>query len=126
MWAQIINMVLGLGVMAAPAVWWFPEDASNNNYIAGPLVITFAMIAITDVGRSMRWFNVPLACWLTISPFILDYDGPALPVNVLLGVVIGVLSLVKGKVSQRFGGGWRSLFQKEPAHVKAAEEPANV
>ena len=40
----------------------------------------------------------------------------------LSGLLLIAFSLVRGKVSNRFGGGWRSLVAKTPAHMLAIEE----
>lgn len=120
MWAQIVNIILGLIVMAAPGLWGFPTNAAHNNYITGPLIITFALIAITDVGRNVRWFNILTGSWLAISPFILGYGNPALLINLALGVLIAGFSFIRGRVQQRFGGGWRSLLQNNPQHMQEA------
>ena len=127
MWAQVIAMILGLVVMIAPSVADFDTTASNNNYIIGPLVITIAMVAITDVARNLRWCNIPLGAWLILSPFIIGFDGAALWWNVLSGAAIVFLSCFRGSVKQRFGGGWRSLFQKNPPHMQeAGGQPADT
>lgn len=122
MWAQFINIALGLMVMLAPGLWDYDKSAASNNYIAGPLVITFAIISITDVGRNIRWFNVPVGFWLLISPLVFEMGEPGIILNMLAGMGIVIFSLIKGKRQSRFGGGWRSLFQKHPLHAAEAEK----
>ena len=118
MWAQIFNMFLGLLVMVAPGIWDFPKDAGNNNYIVGPLIITFAMVAITDVGRNLRWVNIVCGIWLMLSPYVLGYGGEPFFINTVTSIGIIILSLIKGTVKNSFGGGWRSLLQDNPEHMK--------
>lgn len=122
MWAQVLNIILGLAVMAAPGLLGFDKAASNNNYIVGPLVITFALVATTDVGRNTRLFNIPAGFWLMIGPLILGFDNQVRLTDMLLGILIVIFSLYKGKITQRFGGGWRSLWQKEPEHWQVAQQ----
>ncbi len=126
MWAQIVSMILGLAVMVAPAVFDFGQTAANNNYIVGPLVITFAMTAITDVGRNLRWWNIAGGFWLIVAPFLLDFTSTETWINVIMGAAIAGLSCIRGKVTQRFGGGWRSLFQKNPLHVQEARKVSDA
>lgn len=121
MWAQIINMVLGLAVMVLPGWLGFEKAASNNNYIVGPLVITFALVAITDAGRNVRLFNIPAGFWLMVGPLVLGFSNTARLTDMLLSIFIILLSLVRGTVAQGFGGGWRSLLQKNPEHWQAAK-----
>lgn len=111
MWAAIVNTILGLAVMLVPALFDFAKKAADNNYIVGPLIITFAITAIWEVNRSARWLNLPAGLWLTISPFILSFENSdATWINVLLGISIAALSFVKGKMKKRYGGGWKGLF----------------
>lgn len=121
MWAQVINIFLGLAVMLLPGLLGFNQAASNNNYIVGPLVITFALVAITDVGRNARLFNIPAGFWLMAGPLIQGFSNTVRLTDMLLGILIIIFSLYKGNVTQRFGGGWRSLWQKEPEHWKVAQ-----
>ena len=122
MWAQAINIFLGLAVMILPGLLGFTEAESNNNFIVGPLVATFALVATTDVGRNARLFNIPAGIWLMIGPLLLGFSTSARLADIFLGILIIIFSLFKGTVSQRFGGGWRSLWQKEPEHWRTAQQ----
>ncbi len=118
MWAQVINIVIGLLVMAAPAIWDFDKVSSNNNHIAGPLIVTFAITALWEVNRNVRWLNIVAGTWLMMSPLILGMKTPALEINLLLGIGVVLFSLFKGRITRRYGGGWRSLLQKHPLHMQ--------
>lgn len=120
MWAQVINIFLGLAVMVLPGMLGFDKTASNNNYIVGPLIITFALVATTDAARNVRWFNIPAGFWLMVGPLVLGFATTERLVNMLLGILIILCSLIRGQVNQRFGGGWRSLLQKDPEHWRIA------
>lgn len=122
MWAQIINIVIGLLIMTAPALWQFNEAASNNNYIAGPLIITFAITALWEVNRNARWFNIPIGFWLIFSPLFFNFNIEAVNLNIFTGIAVVVLSLFKGTVQQTYGGGWRSLWQDNPLHMQVLEK----
>ena len=113
MWAQVINTLLGIWLMAAPAVLAYGKPGSVNDRIVGPLIATFAWIAVTEVTRGCRFVNVLLGGWLIIAPIVLGYHDAA-PVwnSVCVGIVVVVLSFVRGKVKASYGGGWRSLFHK--------------
>lgn len=116
MWARIINIILGLLLMLTPAVWSLDKTASHNHYIVGPLVITFAIIALWEVNRNARWFNIVAGAWLIASPLILGLKGQIATMDVFAGILIIVFSLFKGSITQRYGGGWRSLLDKRPVH----------
>ncbi len=71
MWAAIINILLGLWLMISPTFIPFEKAAFDNNYIAGPLVITFAITALWEVNRSARYLTLLAGVWLIFSPFYL-------------------------------------------------------
>jgi hypothetical protein len=61
--------------------------------------------------------------WLILSPFILSFESSfTICITVAAGVLIAVFSLVKGKIKKQYGGGWKSLFEKNPLHVKTEAE----
>jgi hypothetical protein len=119
MWGAIINILLGLWLMISPGWLQFEKIASSNNYIVGPLVLTFAITALWEVNRSVRFFNVTAGVWLVISPFVLGFQSPTgIWTTILSGVLITGFSFVKGPIKRNYGGGWRSLFEKNPAHLR--------
>lgn len=97
--------------MAAPGVLGFGGAAADNGYITGPLVATFAMVAWWECTRVVRWFNVPLAAWLMLSPWVLNYDLWAASISdMVTGLLVMLLSAVKGRITKEYGGGWSSLW----------------
>lgn len=121
MWAKIVNILIGLGVMVSPAIFTFNKAAADNNHIVGPLVLTFAIISLWEINQNVRLFNIISGLWLVISPFIIGFTSAGRTVDVVAGVAVIFFSLCKEKSKHRYGGGWRSLFQKDPLHIKATE-----
>jgi glucose dehydrogenase len=122
MWAQIVNILIGLFLMFSPTLWSYDKAASDHHYILGPLVITTGIIAIWEVNRGFRWMNVLFGAWLLISPFILGSRGINAETDVFAGILLIIFSMVKGSVTQNYGGGWTSLFHKNPAHWQEAKQ----
>ncbi len=116
---QIVNIVAGLFIMLIPYLWDFNKELSVHNYITGPLIITFAITAVWEVNRNARWLNIPVAAWLVISSFIYS-EGQAIFPNIIAAILVIVLSIIKRKSKGEYGGGWRSLFQKNPPHIHQA------
>ena len=111
MWAAIINILLGLWLMISPYLLQLEKAASNNNYIVGPMVLTFAITALWEINRSARYFNIAAGAWLAASPFILNFQAADATWNsIVSGVLIAVFSFVKGTIKGKYGGGWKSLF----------------
>jgi hypothetical protein len=111
MWAQLCCVLLGLWLMAAPYVLGYDEPASHSDHVLGPLIASFAAIALWEVTRGLRWVNVLLALWLIAAPWALGFAMPALVNSVVVGLAVAGLSLVRGRVSERFGGGWTVLWR---------------
>ena len=121
MWAQVINVIIGIWIMASPDILNFPDPtAVDNNHIVGPLIVTFAFTAIWEATRTVGKWNIPLGVWLIIAPWVLSFeDTTAIVSEMVAGALVTALAMVRGKVTQRFGGGWSSLFSKHPDHEKA-------
>lgn len=111
MWAQIINVGLGIWLMVAPSVLSYKQTGANNAHITGPLVVTFAFVACWEITRPVRKVNFLTGGWLLLAPWILGY-GETLPI--VNDMVVGVLAMgfagVEGKITTSFGGGWKSLW----------------
>ncbi len=126
MWARIANILIGLLLMVAPGIWAFEKTAADNNHIVAPLVITFSITALWEVNRSVRLFNIPVGAWLVISAFVFDYTVTGMILNIAGGILLVIFSLVKGTTRSNYGGGWRSLFEENPAHLQAANKGNTV
>jgi hypothetical protein len=111
MWPRFINMLLGIWLTAAPDILQYDSPARMHDQIVGPLIITFAMIAMSESTRPVRWINVLLGNWLVIAPVIFDYSiGQAIH-SQALGIGVALTALVKGSTVERFNGGWTTLWR---------------
>lgn len=111
MWAQILNILNGVCLMIFPWAFKLEKLPSDNLHIVGPVIAMFAIIALTECTRNVRWLNIPLGSWLVISPIFISYNSIIVGICVvLIGVLVVVFSLVKGKIKHRFEGGWRGLL----------------
>jgi hypothetical protein len=70
MWAQLINAMLGMWLMAASSALDYGGPARMNHYIVGPLAVSCAVIAIWEVTRPLRWGSLALGLWLLISAWM--------------------------------------------------------
>lgn len=123
MWARILNIALGLWLMAAPGILNYPTPAADNGHIIGPVLVTFAFVACWEATRGIRKWNYPLALWLLLAPWILDYGHTLATISdMLCGAGVLVFSSIKGKMEQTFGGGWQSLWKENPEHLKKTRE----
>ncbi|AVR46630.1 hypothetical protein C7S20_15920 [Christiangramia fulva] len=123
MWGGILNSIIGLWLMSAPGIFQYGSAASNNGHIVGPVIVTFAVVSMWEATRGVRKWNFPMGAWLLVAPWILGYDSTlAIVSNMLSGVLVIFFATIKGSIEQRYGGGWSSLWQKNPQHLKEAEK----
>lgn len=112
MWARLLSALLGVWLMASPALLPMSLALGISNRIAGPLVAASSIIAIWAVTRSLRWLAVPLGLWLLIAPLVLASGGAGGINSAVVGVLLFPLAAVRGPLEQSFGGGWASLLRR--------------
>ena len=111
MWGQLMSLLLGIWLMAAPSILEYGNPAAANDWIMGPLVATFATIALWEITRSFRRMNLILGVWLLMAPFVFSYSKIPMMNDIAVGILLTVFSLVRGKIRHSFGGGWSSLWK---------------
>ena len=111
MLATILNAGIGVWLMIAPSVLGYYGAARTNDHIVGPLVATFAVIAAWEATRGLRFVNFGLALWLLAAPFVLGYPAHLAGHSIVIALVLGGLSLVRGRMQHQFDGGWRMLLR---------------
>ena len=99
--------------MAAPAILDYGDPARRNDYIVGPVAASLAVVAIWEVTRPVRWANAGLGLWLVAAPWLLGYDPVAAVNSTATGLLLTALSLVRGQIEQRFGGGWTAVMKPD-------------
>lgn len=103
-WTLFVATALGIGLMFAPAVFQTQGAAANSDHLVGALVVTFSVIALGEVGRSVRWLNVLFGAWLLASPWFLSGTVPASQwSNTLAGGVLIALSIPRGRIRDQYG-----------------------
>jgi hypothetical protein len=112
MWPHLVTLALGIWLMAGPSALAYVGAARTSHQIVGPVIATLAWVAAAECTRSVRLANVPLGAWLVVAPLLLDHPARAAMNSVLVGFAVVAFSLGRGRVRTRFGGGWRSLWQR--------------
>jgi hypothetical protein len=112
MWAQIINALLGVWLMASPTVFGYAGAARTNDVVVGPIATTFAIIALWEVTRMVGKANVVLGVWLVIVSWVLGYENVIPMINdFVVGIAMVAFAMRRGKPRDNFAGGWRSLMK---------------
>jgi hypothetical protein len=112
MWAHLMAAGFGIWLMAAPAILGYDGIAADHDHVLGPVIASTAICAAWQITRALRWINIVLGAWLILAPFVLSYETTPLENSSVVGLAVLVLSMVRGKVTHAFGGGWRSLLAR--------------
>jgi hypothetical protein len=120
---RAIAVVVGVWLMAAPAVLDFGDPAASSDRIAGPIGGGLAFVALWRVVRTLRWGVLPVGAWLVVAPAVLGYDDVTAWVNSIVCGLVFVYTVRFGRVSpEEFGGGWRAVWRPEKATWPGATE----
>jgi SPW repeat len=111
MWARVLNSVLGVWLMASPAVLGYGDPAQVVDRILGPIAASFAVVAMGEATRPVRHVNLLIGGLLLLAPWVLGYSGIATVNSMLAGAVMMALSRVRGRVKESFDGGWTYVWR---------------
>jgi hypothetical protein len=103
-WNLAVSAVLGVWLLAAPAVLGAHGPSADSDHVAGALVLTVAATALAEVTRVARFLNVLCGAWLVLAPWVLSGDSAAARWDdVIVGIALILLSLPRGPVRERYG-----------------------
>jgi hypothetical protein len=105
-WRLTLSVIIGFWLMFSPTVFrmGIETSAANLNNLGGALVIVFAVVAMAEVLRSFRYFNVLLGLAMAVMPWMMEDSNIALTISSsLAGIIIMALSFSKGKIKEKYG-----------------------
>jgi hypothetical protein len=110
MWPRLATVAVGVWLMAAPAVLGYDGAATTSDRVVGPVVVAIGIVAASTITRGLRWANLVPGLWLLVGPALLGVPARALASSLVAGVLVLALIPWGPGHPDRFGGGWRSLF----------------
>ena len=103
-WTLVSCVAIGVWLMFTRLVFGTEGAMANSDHVVGALVVTITFSAFAEVGRPLRFLNLPFGAWLIAAPWLLDGAGAAASVaSVLAGALLIALSLPRGSVKYRYG-----------------------
>jgi hypothetical protein len=109
-WTLVAATLLGVWLMAAPAVLGIQGSAADSHHLVGALVLTTAIVSMAELARAGRLLLVAAGAWTALAPWVLaDAPGSARWAGLAVGVALIVLALPRGPVHQRYGGADRFI-----------------
>ena len=108
-WTLMFSTAIGIALMCTRLLFDTSGAAANNDHVVGALVVTFSIIAWSDVARPIRFINTGFGGWLVVAPSVLGgYTGLAAGASVLCGLALIGLAFPMGRVVTRMGA-WDNI-----------------
>ena len=102
----MFSIAIGVSLTFTRLTFGSSGAMADSDHLVGALVVTFSIIAFAEVGRAVRFINIPLGAWLIAAPWLLD--GIASPLAIWNGVVVGALlialALPRGRITNSYAG----------------------
>lgn len=121
-WTAIVQIIAGLWLWVTPTIFDLGIEYSRVNYIAAPVICCFGIIALSDLNRNAIKLNLLTGVFVIIGTLILSIPNEAFSFNIIASILLILTSLVRRQAKKNYGGGWVSLFRKDPLHLKMAKQ----
>ena len=111
-WTLLLSIAVGVWLTLTRLTFDSSSAMANSDHLIGALVVTFSIMAFAEVGRAVRFINIPFGAWLIAAPWLLG--GIASPWAVWNGVISGALliglAIPRGPVNNSYAGWNRYVF----------------
>jgi hypothetical protein len=105
-WTLLLSIAMGVWLTFTRLTFDNSGAMANSDHLVGLLVVTFSIMALAEVARSVRFLNVAFGAWLIVAPWLLD--GVASPLATWNAVICGALliavALPRGPVKDSYAG----------------------
>lgn len=88
-WTLLASVAIGISFMFTRMTFGNSGAMADSDHLVGSLVVVFAIIALAEVTRAVRFINIPFGVWLIAAPWLLD--GAGSPFSTWNGVIGGAL-----------------------------------
>lgn len=105
-WNLILSTAIGIWLLFAPALFGIDtrSASADSDRLVGALVITIAVIAWAEVGRTARYLNLLLGAWLVVGTWFLSGGSSAIHwSDTLSGLLLILLSFPLGRIRDAYG-----------------------
>jgi uncharacterized membrane protein len=102
----LLSIAIGLWLTFTRLTFGSSGHMADSDHLVGALVVTFAIIAFAEVGRAVRFINIPLGVWLIVAPWLLEGINSPIAVwnGVIAGLLVVALALSPGTVRDSYAG----------------------
>ncbi len=105
-WTLLLSIVIGVWLTFTRLTFDSAGAMADSDHLMGALVVTFAIMAFAEVGRAVRFINIPFGAWLIAAPWLLNGVGSPLAAwnGAICGVLLILLALPRGPVNNSYAG----------------------
>ena len=105
-WTLLLSIAIGIWLTFTRVTFDSVGAMVDSDHMVGLLVLTFTIIALSEVGRATRFINIPFGIWLIAAPWLLD--GITSPLAIWNGVICGMLlialAIPRGAIKNSYAG----------------------
>jgi nucleoside-diphosphate-sugar epimerase/uncharacterized membrane protein len=105
-WTLLLSIAIGVWLAFTRLTFDSSGTMADSDHMVGLLVVAFSIIALAEVGRAIRFINIPFGAWLIVAPWLLD--GITSPLATWNGIVSGVLlialAIPRGQIKDSYAG----------------------
>lgn len=103
-WTLAVSSMLGAWLMLSPALFRAEGMAADSNHLLGALIATFAVIAMAQVARPLRFAGCLFGLALIVGIWFVDGGSSAFQWNsAVVGALLLALSIPLGPIRDHFG-----------------------
>jgi hypothetical protein len=87
------NLVLGAILFLSPWIFAFGSGVqSQNAFVSGIVIAVLAIAALAAFATWEEWLNLIAGLWVIVSPWVLGFQGTAMTVHVVIGILVALLA----------------------------------
>ncbi len=105
-WTLTLSIAIGVWLTFTRLSFDSSGAMADSDHLVGLLVVTFSIMAWAEVGRAIRFINIPFGAWLIAAPWLLD--GIASPLatwnGVICGTILIALAIPRGRIKDSYAG----------------------
>ena len=105
-WNIALIMAVGIWIMLAPHFLGYSGTMADSNHVVGALIVTFAVISMSEVARPLRFIFILFGIWLIAAPWVMGQgsdNSSAMWNGIITGIAIILLCLRRGKIEDKRG-----------------------
>jgi uncharacterized membrane protein len=106
-WTLAVSALIGVTLMFTRPLFGAEPPMAHSDHLVGALIITFAVMAMAEVGRLLRFVNIAFGLWLMVAPWVMN-GGTAIGTvfSVAAGLSLVALSMPRGRLTGEHYGSW--------------------